>query len=370
MSDGGFVIRGLPNLNATCYLNSILQCIINIPHIRSLLNTNNDKLNIENDGNNVCNAFENFIFSHINKDSSALEHSQALIIFVRNFISYYQNFSSGMQDQHEYLMLLFKIIHDCRSVNCTFTVGGTVTNELERLELLALDNLRKDGMWISSDNLNQTLKGNDNKGYHSCIFEGFTGQVHAQTRCVLENCKYVSDRFEVFRSLEIDIGNDECSLESCLENYIKETQLDESELYECYKCKQKNRSIRKFSLWRLPRVLIITLKRFNSSWDKSRQTLVSVKNNINILIPEQLDVKNFQSTSAISKGKTIYDLRSVAHHIGNQNSGHCYSYVKAPNNIWFNIDDTNIRQISEQNSQNIISGSTPYLLFYHLRDSN
>ena len=363
-----FVVRGLPNIGATCYLNSILQILLNIPEMQSLkpyraggggiedVNVN-VKVEVEvervetADGKDVCLNFEKFMHKHINNH----EQIHELRAFIRSFICYYQNFGSGMQDQHEYLMLLFKIIHDCRNKPCSFTIKHPHNlTELEKLEIIACENLRKDGMWISSDNLSTP-----NRGYDSIIFQTFTGQFHAQTTC--SKCSYISNRFETFRAWEIDIyGN---TLEECLSHTVQQTQLDEDQTYECDKCKKHNRSFRKITLWRAPPVLIINLKRFIANIVNGN--LILSKNSANITIPVKLDIRPYIS---LLPNSTQYSLFAVAHHIGNANSGHCFSCIKspapAPEEKWYNIDDSNVIELTNIQIQQHISGSSPYILFY------
>lgn len=349
-----YVIRGLPNIGATCYLNSILQILCNTMELRSLIRGKINSSNPETSVNEICDAFEEWLSGHINNEIT--DNTRALRTFIIKFISYYQNFGSGMQDQHEYLMLLLKLLHDSRSSKCMFTVSGTKQSSLDELEERALDNLRKDGMWTSFDSLNT-----NNQGWNSVIFSTFTGQFHAQTKCSNSTCGYTSHRFETFRILEIDIPSDATgplTLESCLAWTTRETQLDEADAYECDKCKQRNRAIRKINIWRMPKVLIICIKRFIAVYANGQVRLD--KNNSNVSIPEELDVSNYMTVPEIAKGKTKYELYSVAHHIGNQHGGHCYSYLKTPANDWFAVDDGNIHKLNHPS----LNGSTPYLLFY------
>ena len=358
--DVNFIVRGLPNLGATCYLNSILQCIVNIPAIKSL--AFKDKVK-DKDDDIVCKNFDSWVLAHYSKESTRTEHGQALLNFIRSFIQYYETFGSGMQDQHEYLMLLFKIIHDSRNTKCLFTIQGKVTNAFQELQARALDNLRQDGMWISTDSLRDPAGHLESKrGYYSVIFDSFTGQFHLKTQCTNPDCNYISHVFEIFRSWEIDIS-DSKNLNECISKAVAPIKLEESEVYECDKCKIKTRCLRQMQLWRLPKVLIITLKRFQSRYENG--LCVISKSNEHISIPYELDLKECMSFTENAGGKTSYELKSIAHHIGSDKGGHCFSFVKSCDDRWFCIDDENIKTI---NADQPMGGSTPYLLFYHLKE--
>ena len=348
-----FALRGLANIGATCYLNSILQILCNTIELRTMLTNPVSSHNPDSQANAVCDAFEQWFADHISESPG---NTSLLRTFIRSFISYFETFNGGMQDQHEYLMLLLKLLHDSRSAKCSFTINGTKVSPLDDLEERALDNLRRDGMWTSFDNLSTP-----HQGWHSVIFSTFTGQFHSQTLCMNLDCSYVSHRFETFRVLETDIpptDNGQLSLADCLKWSTRETQLDESDSYECDKCKQRSRSIRKMNVWRLPPVLIICVKRFIASYSNGQLRLD--KNNTNISVPEELDMSTYMTVADIAKGATKYELYAIAHHIGNQHGGHCYTNLKSPDNTWFVVDDANIVKLSHPS----FNDSTSYLLFY------
>lgn len=53
----------------------------------------------------------------------------------------------------------------------------------------------------------------------------------------------------------------DCDLERLIEQFFKEEDL-EDDLYKCMKCGKTN-SCKKLNLWRLPKILVVHLKRFN-----------------------------------------------------------------------------------------------------------
>ena len=357
------VLRGLPNIGATCYLNSILQILCNTAELHTLLSHPVASHNTDKQANTICDAFESWLKGHLEGNDSNVS---LLATFVKTFIRYFKTFNGGMQDQHEYLMLLLKIIHDCRSSPCMFNITGNKQSPLDDLEEMALNNLRQDGMWTSFDNLGSSSGSSsglnlNSKGYVSVIFSKFTGQLHARTLCAAENCGYVSHRFETFRIIDVDLGSDLKTLEDCLNWTTREIKLDDSNTYECDKCKRLSRAVRKITLWRLPPVLIFCLKRFNALF-KDGQVLF-LKNNDSIDIPEFLNMTSYLSLPEIAHGKVNYELYAIAHHIGTQQGGHCYSYLKNSDGSWYAVDDANVVKLKHP----AFNGSTPYLLFYRLK---
>jgi ubiquitin C-terminal hydrolase len=226
---------------------------------------------------------------------------------------------------------------------------------IDALEEKALQNLRKDGMWTSFNN----VANDKERGWNSDIFQTFTGQLHYQTACAATDCKYVSHRFETFRSLDLDIPvKDNITLEDCLTNAIHTSQLDSDNCYECDKCKRKTRAIRKMNIWRLPSVLVICLKRFKTDY-RNQQVHIS-KNTSNINIPPMLDMNPYLTLN-LKWNLADYELFAIANHIGTPNGGHCFSYLKTPENKWFLVNDAHIEALPRDCSFN---GTEPYILFY------
>ena len=59
-----------------------------------------------------------------------------------------------------------------------------------------------------------------------------------------------------------------------------------------------------------------------------------------------------------------YDLYAISNQIGDYCGGHYYSYVKSlEDNNWYNIDDTNISKLEE----NELVTKNAYILFYKLK---
>ena len=109
---------------------------------------------------------------------------------------------------------------------------------------------------------------------------------------------------------------------------------------------------KKISFWKLPKVLIIVLKRFGNDGIK--------KTNL-INFPFELDLCKY--CIGYRKNTFKYDLISVANHDGSLNGGHYYSYVKNLNGKWYNYNDTNVSEMSKSEIQT----SSAYCLFYQLK---
>jgi len=135
------------------------------------------------------------------------------------------------------------------------------------------------------------------------------------------------------------------NLDDCLRKVITPTQLDSDNCYECDRCKQQNQSMRKMTVWRLPSVLILVLKRFTTVYVKGN---ITVSKNTNIVtVPDTLDMNAYMSYP--NPSSSMYELFATANHIGTPQGGHCFSYIKSPEGKWYLADDSNIEEINKKN---------------------
>lgn len=183
----------------------------------------------------------------------------------------------------------------------------------------------------------------------SSLSELFCGQLRSEIRC--STCSHRSLCFDVFWDLSLPVpkkpkssriasvfsskqsrssssSDDErgssggVSLQDCLKTYTDQEFLNESDAYYCAKCKTHRAVAKKISLYRLPQVLVLHLKRFSYS------TFSRDKVSTAIDFPLQaLDLADYCAPDAVVDGSTEYDLTGVVHHVGSLNGGHYTAYV-------------------------------------------
>jgi ubiquitin carboxyl-terminal hydrolase 8 len=188
----------------------------------------------------------------------------------------------------------------------------------------------------SSNSWNSFVKRNN--------YSPFTSEYHGQTKLSIHccNCKKCSNTFEEFNTINLNIPIKSSEVTSLFVEYLKKEKVaDPGNLYFCDNCKSEEVSERKISISILPRVLIITLKRYT---DTGTKILSDVKYDQEIYIRINETIKK-------------YNLTSVVHHFGNLYDGHYTSSIKI-NEKWYNIDDSSI---SEDHSKD---NSSAYILFY------
>ncbi|KAJ8798602.1 hypothetical protein J1605_016405 [Eschrichtius robustus] len=149
--------------------------------------------------------------------------------------------------------------------------------------------------------------------------------------------------------------------------------------WRCPHCKQLQQGSITLSLWTLPDVLIIHLKRFRQEGDKRMKLQNMVKFPLTGLDMTPHVVKRSQSSWSLPShwspwrrpyglGRDpedyIYDLYAVCNHHGTMQGGHYTAYCKnSVDGLWYCFDDSDVQQLSEDE----VCTQTAYILFYQRR---
>lgn len=238
---------------------------------------------------------------------------------------------------------------------------------------------------------------NYNNANGNIIVDLFTGYFHVETTC--PECDTISDKFESFNCLPLTIilkkeekekekdqeedkhlniphhwrsnksnliNSEDVDIYTCLDNFYKAEKLDDDNKWYCDKCEKKVNAVRKFNLWKKPKVLIILLKRF----DYARHFKTSNK----VKFPlKHLCLSNYDSYLEESSGEPdSYNLFAVSNHYGNMFGGHHLSYCKNTNG-WYEFNDDKVKKIcdfekdDEESIDKEIVTKGAYLLFYELQ---
>eukprot|EP00792_Barthelona_sp_PAP020_P000952 TRINITY_DN11597_c0_g1_i1.p1 TRINITY_DN11597_c0_g1~~TRINITY_DN11597_c0_g1_i1.p1 ORF type:complete len:790 (+),score=182.05 TRINITY_DN11597_c0_g1_i1:38-2407(+) len=147
------------------------------------------------------------------------------------------------------------------------------------------------------------------------------------------------------------------SLHECLLFNSQRIQLDENNLWLCPKCSKLVPAFISTYIFRLPKVLIIHLKRFTK--------LIS-KNTLLVDFPiKELDMEPFVADIATKLNNNFkYDLFGVIQHGGTLSDGHYIGIAKnSIDNQWYEFNDSLV------SSTNDIVTEAAYVLFYQLKDS-
>lgn len=125
---------------------------------------------------------------------------------------------------------------------------------------------------------------------------------------------------------QADQKKKQLTLSDCLDEFTKEEELSEEDLWYCPKCKKHQMATKKFDLWHMPEILVVHLKRFSHSrtWRDKIDTLIDFP-------IEELDltdrVLSVDKETVNEENRLIYDLYAVDNHYGGLGGGHCGYFI-------------------------------------------
>ncbi len=158
-------------------------------------------------------------------------------------------------------------------------------------------------------------------------------------------------------------GETGMSLSQCISLFGEKEQLSEEDPWYCSQCKEHRRAFKKFDLWKLPKILIVQLKRFsyrNKHWREKIETLVQFP-------LEGLDLTEHVRGPITPGEEPIYDLYAISNHYGALGGGHYTAFAINPNlRKWFKFDDSSVAEVHDPRS---VITPAAYILFYQRRDS-
>jgi ubiquitin carboxyl-terminal hydrolase 4/11/15 len=113
------------------------------------------------------------------------------------------------------------------------------------------------------------------------------------------------------------------TLGDCLNEFTREEELGEDDLWYCPRCKHHQRATKKFDLWRMPEILVVHLKRFSHTrtWRDKIDALIDFPLKALDLTERVLSINS--DADLPEDQRPIYDLFAVDNHYGGMGGGHC-----------------------------------------------
>lgn len=149
------------------------------------------------------------------------------------------------------------------------------------------------------------------------------------------------------------------SLEDCCAKFVEEEALSGDDAAYCGRCKKHQPCRKRTVLYRLPRVLVIHLKRFNFSFVRRSKITAPVS------FPLQaFDVRPFvdpESPFLRDPGLRSYRCVAVSNHSGSLGGGHYTAHaLNRDDNSWYLFNDSRVSRSSSRD----LSRTDAYLLFF------
>jgi ubiquitin C-terminal hydrolase len=330
-------LSGLVNYGNTCYMNSAIQCLSNIPilthYFKNKRFINDLKQNaIERNLTVQWYKLMEGLWSNNCIISPQSFRREVKILALKQGI--YLNFvGNGQNDVQEFLVFMIESMHNslCKKVN--MTISGSVENDLDK------------NAWEAMKNWKIFFKDN-----YSIFVELFYSQISSSIYSL--DGKLLSTNYQPSCFYTLPISTDSKTLYDCFDKFAMREKLDGENKWLNEETNEYIEVYKKINFWSLPKILIIVLKRFNNNREKITNL---------IKFPFELDLCKY--CVGYKKNTYKYDLISVANHDGSLNGGHYYSYIKNLNDKWYTYNDTNV---SEMSKDEVVSDSA-YCLFYQIK---
>ena len=150
------------------------------------------------------------------------------------------------------------------------------------------------------------------------------------------------------------------TLDDLLEYFCSDENLEKDNEWKCGRCKKKVIITKKLSLFYLPKILIICIKRFSRGGFYGYS-----KNDEYIDFPlENLDMDKYICHNGFEPNFFKYDLFAVSQHYGSTGGGHYTAICKNVDGNWYNYNDSSVSHASPSN----VVSSAAYVLFYRRKN--
>lgn len=192
------------------------------------------------------------------------------------------------------------------------------------------------------------------------VHDIFEGLLTSETKCL--TCETASQRDETFVDLSIDL-EEHSSITSCLRKFSAEEMLCERNKFHCDNCGGLQEAEKRMKIKKLPRVLVLHLKRFKYSEDMMRLQKLFHR----VVYPYYL--RMFNTTDDAEDPDRVYELYAVVVHIGaGPWHGHYVSIIKTKDRGWLLFDDEMVEPVDKHYVRSFF-GDKPgqacaYVLFY------
>lgn len=323
-------MQGLANIGNTCSINTLIQCIGHSKRLRELLlrtPLGNDKITKE---------LQIILHQMWNEQMSLIPRR-----FIAYFYKHFPFFEEGVQHDicEVWMFLCEQIAKDMFS--------SDIYNAYKTIENASNDPMHR-AMHIQS----RLSLLQHNKENASSWMDLIQGQLVCQVEC--RSCKKLYHNFEPYTTLGLQlVDSKECTILDCMNALFHTEELSE---WKCDHCQAIGNAEKVTRIWNVPKVLCVSLKRFDNNLKKSHAR---------VKIPSSL-VFTKDVVFHMKDNVTTYKLVSIALHHGSYGGGH-YTAIcleDEENEQFVLFDDLNIHVINSIDTALPIIERDAYMLIY------
>ncbi|KAK0461990.1 Usp36 protein [Desarmillaria tabescens] len=294
---------GLFNNGNTCFLNSVLQCLIHTPPLLAVLYGHNESCRVKNVFCMACNLRSVCFQAYSNKSA----FSPGLISTKLHLIA--KHLKRGRQeDSHEFLRY-------------------------------AIDALQKSCLFGYPPKLDPKVAET------SWVHKIFGGKLRSRVTC--QSCGHNSDTYDSNLDVSLDIHR-MSTVKEALHKFVAPDYLKGGDKYKCERCKKYVNAEKRFSIHKAPLVCTIHLKRFSPMGNK-------IGHQVNY--DERLSLAPYMSEGEFGPLYSLYGV--ICHAGGGPNSGHYYAFVKSRSGDWYEMNDESVTRVHQTPVR-----KNAYILFY------
>jgi ubiquitin carboxyl-terminal hydrolase 8 len=328
---------GLSNLGNTCFMNSCMQLLSHTYELNNVLDTylsqKRSKCHILSEWNELrlklwsgCRSTQPDMFVKA-VHSVAKDDPREF-----GFATFTQN------DAMEFLLFMLETFHAAMSREVVMKMQGNASTAQDKMAVVCFDKIK-------------ALYEKD----YSDIWSIF-GSVHVSQIATTDGTNILSNTPEALYTLSVSLPTHikYPTLIDCIDDYTSVETLDGENgvINEATGVKEDVTKTVRF--WSLPKILIVDIKRFNSS-NRKKQTPLDFP-------LSGLDLSEY--VVGYRSNQYVYDLFGVCNHSGGVMGGHYTSFIKPVGGSWYHFNDMLVSPIDETK----IVTPKAYCLFYRKRE--
>jgi len=337
-----FPLVGLRNVGLTCYMNSILQCLLHIPQLNAFF------INIYQDQKNK--------FKEINKEAEThgrlCEEYHKIVMKIYNNQNYKNNYISpkDFNDVLSHINTQFAQFEANDAKDLLLYLFQSMHAELNYLGDKKLKNVPRCNQTIEAESFNffMTVNNNLNLSIISYLFYG----IHKSTT-ICSECNTTLYNFQYFQFLSFPTFNfkgEIFNIYQGFKEFIKPEIMSGDNKCYCQRCKGLKNAKVTTKIYSAPIYLIINIDYGKNKRYKPKKINFGGLIDITGFIDESNKCPNIQ-----------YKLIAVSTHIGKSgSSGHYITFCQNNENKWYEFNDSSVTETKFE----YVNSNSPYILIY------